>query len=57
LWQTIGATQRGEWPTISQLRNWYVRHAYCILGKESAVARRLGLDVRTVNSILQKEGG
>lgn len=57
LWQTIGATQRGEWPTINQLRNWYVRHAYCILGKESAVARRLGLDVRTVNSILQKEGG
>jgi hypothetical protein len=39
------------------LRDWYVQQAYCYLGKESAVAGRLGLDIRTVNSILRKEAG
>ena len=55
LWSTVPKVKPGEWPTINQLRNWYVQHAYHILGKPSAVAKRLGLDVRTVSTILQKE--
>ena len=55
LWSTVPKVKPGEWPTINQLRNWYVQHAYHILGKQSAVAKRLGLDVRTVSTILQKE--
>jgi transcriptional regulator with GAF, ATPase, and Fis domain len=54
LWDSIHAINRGEWPTMDELRDWYVRQAYCYLGKVSVVARRLGLDIRTVNSILRK---
>jgi two-component system NtrC family response regulator len=54
-WDTIHSFKRGDWPTMVELRDWYVQQAYCYLGKESAVARRLGLDVRTVNAILRKE--
>lgn len=42
---------------MGELRNWYVVQAYCCFGKESTVARHLGLDVRTVSAILRKEGG
>jgi transcriptional regulator with GAF, ATPase, and Fis domain len=55
LWRTVPRVKPGEWPTINQLRNWYVQNAYQILGKQSVVAKQLGLDVRTVNTILQKE--
>jgi len=55
LWSTVPRVKPGEWPTINQLRNWYVQNAYQILGKQSVVAKQLGLDVRTVNTILQKE--
>lgn len=54
LWDSIQRVKRGEWPTRVELRDWYVQQAYCYLGKESAVARRLGLDIRTVNSTLRK---
>jgi hypothetical protein len=40
---------------MAKAPDWYVQQAYCSLGKESVVARRLGLDIRTVNSILHKE--
>jgi transcriptional regulator with AAA-type ATPase domain len=55
LWDSIHGINRGELPTMVELRNWYVQQAYCYLGKESAVARRLGLGIRTVSSILRKE--
>jgi DNA-binding NtrC family response regulator len=57
LWDSIHAINRGEWPTMAEVRDWYVQQAYCYLGKESAVARQLGLDIRTVNSILSKVAG
>src|SRR5262249_16630595 len=56
-WDSIHSIKQGDWPTMVELRDWYVQQAYCYLGKESAVARRLGLDVRTVNAILRKEAG
>jgi transcriptional regulator with GAF, ATPase, and Fis domain len=54
LWDSIHAINRSEWPTMTEAPDWYVQQAYCYLGKEPAVARRLGLDIRTVNSILRK---
>jgi transcriptional regulator with GAF, ATPase, and Fis domain len=55
VWDSIQMMKPGEWLTIAELRDWYVQQAFYYMGKESAVARRLGLDIRTVNSILRKE--
>jgi DNA-binding NtrC family response regulator len=54
-WSASRRIRRGEWPTISELRNWYVHQVFGVLGKQSAVAKALGIDVRTVAGILQQE--
>jgi transcriptional regulator with GAF, ATPase, and Fis domain len=54
-WSAMNAFGREEWPTIRELRNWYVVQAYLYFGKESVVASYLGLDVRTVSTILDDE--
>ncbi|MFN7949907.1 MAG: hypothetical protein U0Z53_31450 [Blastocatellia bacterium] len=51
-WSAMNGLRRGEWPTIQDMRNWYVTQAYLYSGKESVVARHLGMDVRTVSAIL-----
>lgn len=53
-WSALNALRRGEWPTINEMRNGYVTCAYLFLGKESVVARYLGMDARTVTGILEE---
>ena len=42
------------WPTAQELRERYVIEAWLRWGRESQVARVLGMDYRTVNLILRK---
>ncbi|HMX25084.1 MAG TPA: sigma-54 dependent transcriptional regulator [Blastocatellia bacterium] len=53
-WSAMNGLRRGEWPTINEIRNWYVTQAYLYFGKESVVARHLGMDARTVTAILEE---
>jgi DNA-binding NtrC family response regulator len=55
LWSAMNAFRREGWPTMREVRNWYVGEAFLFFRKESAVARNLGLDVRTVQAILKDE--
>src|SRR5262249_22003651 len=55
IWGALPKIKPDGWPTILELRDWYVQQAYYYLRKESAVARHVGLDIRTVNSILRKD--
>jgi transcriptional regulator with GAF, ATPase, and Fis domain len=55
LWSAMNAFKREGWPTMREVRNWYVGEAYLFFRKESVVARNLGLDVRTVQAILKDE--
>lgn len=43
---------RRPWPTLQELREWYVIKAFHYYGRESKVARAVGMDYRTVNAIL-----
>lgn len=43
-----------QWPTAQQVRDWYVIEAYHYFGRESQVARTLGMDYRTVNGIIRE---
>lgn len=54
-WGALPEIKPDGWPTILELRDWYVRQIFYYLGRESAVARHVGLDVRTVNAILRKD--
>jgi two-component system, NtrC family, response regulator HydG len=51
-WSAMNSLRRDEWPTIRDLRNWYVTQAFLYFGQESVVARHLGIDARTVSTIL-----
>ena len=53
-WSAMNSLRRDEWPSIRDLRNWYVTQAYLYFGQESVVARYLGMDARTVNTILEE---
>ncbi|HWQ35660.1 MAG TPA: sigma-54 dependent transcriptional regulator [Blastocatellia bacterium] len=53
-WSAMSSLRRDEWPTIRDLRNWYVTQAYLYFGQESVVARYLGMDARTVSTILEE---
>ena len=53
----LNATSRGEWPTMQQIRTTYVIELYYQLGQAYPVAKALGMDYRTVSTILQKELG
>jgi transcriptional regulator with PAS, ATPase and Fis domain len=55
LWQVSKQYEQSKWPTVAEIRNLYVQKAFSLLGKESAVAKRLGIDVRTVSAILEAE--
>lgn len=44
-----------RWPTVQELRNQYILEAYLCLGGESRVARRLGIDYRSVAAVLKQE--
>jgi DNA-binding NtrC family response regulator len=55
LWSAMNAFRREGWPTMREVRNWYVGEAFLFFRKESVVARNLGLDVRTVQAILKDE--
>jgi transcriptional regulator with GAF, ATPase, and Fis domain len=55
LWSAMNAFSREGWPTMREVRNWYVGEAFLFFRKESVVARYLGLDVRTVQAILKDE--
>ncbi|MGE0128940.1 MAG: sigma 54-interacting transcriptional regulator [Blastocatellales bacterium] len=52
-WSAMKAFEKEEWPTIREFRKWYVSQAYLFFGKELVVARKLGIDVRTVSTILR----
>jgi DNA-binding NtrC family response regulator len=54
-WSAMNAFANEEWPTMRELRKWYVSQAYLFFRKELAVARKLGIDVRTVSTILRGE--
>jgi len=54
-WSAMKAFENEEWPTMRELRKWYVAQAYLFFRKELAVARKLGIDVRTVSTILRGE--
>jgi DNA-binding NtrC family response regulator len=43
-----------QWPTAQQVRDWYVVEAYHYFGRESQVARALGMDYRTVSGIIRE---
>jgi len=53
-WSAMNSLRRDEWPSIRDLRNWYVTQAYLYFGQESVVARYLGMDARTVSTILEE---
>jgi two-component system, NtrC family, response regulator AtoC len=48
----MNANSSRPWPTLQELREWYVIEAFHYYGRESKVARALGMDYRTVNAIL-----
>ncbi|MEP7338473.1 MAG: sigma-54 dependent transcriptional regulator [Acidobacteriota bacterium] len=52
-WSAMKAFESEEWPTVREFRRWYVAQAYLFFRKELVVARKLGIDVRTVNTILR----
>lgn len=54
-WSAMNSLSQEKWPTMREIRNWYVIEAYLYFRKESIVARYLGLDVRTVSLILREE--
>lgn len=54
-WSAMKAFENEEWLTMRELRKWYVAQAYLFFRKELAVARKLGIDVRTVSTILRGE--
>nr|WP_281720785.1 sigma-54 dependent transcriptional regulator [Nitrosomonas nitrosa] len=43
-----------QWPTWQQVREQYVMEAYHYFGRESQVARALGMDYRTVSQIIRE---
>jgi transcriptional regulator with GAF, ATPase, and Fis domain len=51
-WSAMKAYENEEWWSASDLRKWYVTQAYLFYKKELMVAKKLGLDVRTVKTIL-----
>lgn len=53
-WSALNSLRHDEWPTIRELRNWYVKQAFLYFGQESVVARHLGMDARTVSAILEE---
>lgn len=53
-WSAMNSLRHDEWPTIRDLRNWYVTQAFLYFGQESVVARYLGMDARTVGTILEE---
>src|SRR5262249_52592563 len=55
VWGALPQIKPEGWPTIVELRDWYVQQVFYYMGRESAVARHVGLDVRTVNAILRKD--
>lgn len=54
-WSALNGLTRDDWPTIREVRNWYVTQAFLYFGQESVVARKLGMDARTVTTILEEE--
>ncbi len=54
LFGLMQANSPGNWPTAQELRECYVIEAWHRWGRESQVARILGMDYRTVNLILRK---
>jgi two-component system, NtrC family, response regulator HydG len=55
-WREMSALRDGEWPTVQEVRNWYVLQAWSCWGRESVVARNLGIDPRTVRAIVGQSG-
>lgn len=55
VWGALPQIKPEGWPTVVELRDWYVQQVFYYMGRESAVARHVGLDVRTVNAILRKD--
>gem|GEM_PF-1092290 len=55
LWSVMNTFKSGDWPTMREIRDWFIFQTYLYFGKESAVARHLGLDVRTVSAIVEAE--
>jgi two-component system, NtrC family, response regulator HydG len=55
-WREMSALRDGEWPTVQEVRNWYVLQAWSCWGRESVVARNLGIDPRTVRAIIGQSG-
>jgi DNA-binding NtrC family response regulator len=49
-----GAPNR-RWPTVSEMRRRYVAEAFRYFGRESAVARALGIDYRTVSALIKQD--
>jgi len=56
-WREMSELREGRWPTALEVRNWYVLQAYSYWGRESAVARHLGMDQRTVRTIIEEARG
>lgn len=50
----INAKLPRQWPTAQQVRDGYVIEAYHYFGRESQVARALGMDYRTVSGIIRE---
>ena len=54
-WSALKTNHPPDWPPVRALRNGYVVRAFLILGKASAVAHYLEMDIRTVHTILDEE--
>ncbi len=54
-WSAMRANEKEEWWTVGEFRKWYIKQAYLFYKKELLVAKKLGLDVRTVKTILWGE--
>jgi DNA-binding NtrC family response regulator len=54
-WSAMQRAAYADWPSVREVRNWYVEQAFNYFRKELVVARKLGVDVRTVNAIIRGE--
>ena len=55
LWSAMNTFKSEDWPTMREIRDWFIFQTYLYFGKESVVARQLGLDIRTVSAIVEAE--